>query len=549
MLFGILTLISALTISAVAIYYSVAGLVAIFAAAAIPIIIMGTALEVGKLITAVWLHKYWGQAAWWLKTYLSIAVFILMFITSMGIFGFLSKAHIDQNLASDTVTQRIEIIDSKILQERAYITRQKEVMARISGQDEGSNTRFNQDIQIEQKKIDDAYKRLEVLDADVKAYTDQGTGILKGDNVKRGLEVRKSQQQERDIINQQITAAQQNINRLRSQINNTLDKNSTEIKSIEKNMFDAQGRIEQLIIEQQPLKSDIMKLESEVGPIRYIAEFIYGEQADKNLLEAAVRWVIIIIIFVFDPLAVLLLIASQYTFAWRKLDKDGSLPPKQTPVIKPESTRTELKNTPENTSSTIIPKPHQLSSNTPNQFLIWSHLDPQPTQADTRSDNRDERNNENQLELDFNTVAESETESPQVPANLDKWNEWVEAANRAAEENPEVGDDDVFANVTPEEKAAMHKWKSETGGSLKTQKWWLKIKKINELPWMKDLQPQPDHLEENTNNESIKDARIGKTMYTEVIESEEELKKKKAYLNWMEKEGNQQIKKSKEIEE
>jgi hypothetical protein len=96
MLFGILTLISALTISAVAIYYSVAGLVAIFAAAAIPIIIMGTALEVGKLITAVWLHRYWRQAAWWLKTYLSIAVVILMFITSMGIFGFLSKAHIDQ---------------------------------------------------------------------------------------------------------------------------------------------------------------------------------------------------------------------------------------------------------------------------------------------------------------------------------------------------------------------------------------------------------------------------------------------------------------------
>lgn len=548
MLFGILTLISALTISAVAIYYSVAGLVAIFAAAAIPIIIMGTALEIGKLITAVWLHKYWQQAAWWLKTYLSIAVFILMFITSMGIFGFLSKAHIDQNLASDTVTQRIEIIDSKILQERAYIARQKEVMARISGQDEGTNTRFNQDIQIEQKKIDDAYKRLEVLDADVKAYTDQGTGFLKGDNVKRGLEVRKSQQQERDIINQQITAAQQNINRLRSQINNTLDKNSTEIKSLEKNIFDAQGRIEQLIIEQQPLKSDIMKLESEVGPIRYIAEFIYGEQADKNLLESAVRWVIIIIIFVFDPLAVLLLIASQYTFAWRESNKGGSLPPKQTPVIKPDNPRTELRKAPENQSNTIITKPHQLSSNTPNQFLFWPNLDPQPTQADTQSDNRDEVANENQLQLDFDTLAESETESPQLPADLHKWNEWVEAANRAAEENPEV-EDDVFADVTPQEKAAMHKWKSETGGSLKTQKWWMKIKKINELPWMKYLEPQPDHLEQNTHSESTKDVRIGKPMYTEVIESEEELKKKKAYLNWMEKEGNQQIKKSKEIEE
>ncbi len=94
MLFGILTMFIALCISAVAIYYSVAGLVAIFAAAAIPIIIMGSVLEIGKLVTAVWLHWYWRKAAWWLKTYLSIAVLVLMFITSMGIFGFLSKAHI-----------------------------------------------------------------------------------------------------------------------------------------------------------------------------------------------------------------------------------------------------------------------------------------------------------------------------------------------------------------------------------------------------------------------------------------------------------------------
>ena len=115
MLFGLLTFLIAITISSVAIYYSVAGLVAIFAAAAIPIIIMGTALEVGKLVAAVWLHRYWSRAAWWLKTYLSIAVVVLMIITSMGIFGFLSKAHVEQNLASDTVTQRIEIIEGKIL--------------------------------------------------------------------------------------------------------------------------------------------------------------------------------------------------------------------------------------------------------------------------------------------------------------------------------------------------------------------------------------------------------------------------------------------------
>ena len=171
MLFGLITFLTALTISGVAIYYSVAGLVAIFAAAAVPIIIMGTSLEVGKLVTAVWLHKNWKKAPLFLKTYLSIAVVVLMLITSMGIFGFLSKAHVDQNLSSDTVTQRIEIVDNKIKAENSYIVRQKDVLTRLSGQDKGNESRFNQDIQIEQKKIDDAYKRLEVLDADVKAYT------------------------------------------------------------------------------------------------------------------------------------------------------------------------------------------------------------------------------------------------------------------------------------------------------------------------------------------------------------------------------------------
>jgi len=104
MILGILVLITALSISAVAIYYSVSGLVAIFAAAAIPIVIMGTVLEVGKLVTAVWLHWYWDKAKWWLKTYLSIATIVLMFITSMGIFGFLSKAHIEQTIPKTSTT-------------------------------------------------------------------------------------------------------------------------------------------------------------------------------------------------------------------------------------------------------------------------------------------------------------------------------------------------------------------------------------------------------------------------------------------------------------
>ena len=215
MLFGLLTFLIAITISSVAIYYSVAGLVAIFAAAAVPIIIMGTALEVGKLVAAVWLHRYWNRAAWWLKTYLSIAVVVLMIITSMGIFGFLSKAHVEQNLASDTVTQRIEIIEGKILAEEKYIERQNDVLERIQSKDKSGVDRFNQDIAIEQKKIDDAYARIEVLDADVEAFTSRNKGFGGTGRVKQGLELREKQGPEREALMLKIEQASNKIDEIR----------------------------------------------------------------------------------------------------------------------------------------------------------------------------------------------------------------------------------------------------------------------------------------------------------------------------------------------
>ena len=331
MFFGLLVLFTALTISGVAIYYSVAGLVAIFAAAAVPIIIMGTSLEIGKLVTALWLHRNWKRAKWWLKGYLSIAVFVLMFITSMGIFGFLSKAHIEQNLASDTVTQRIEILENKILAEEKYILRQNETIDRISNKDTNSNNRFDKDIAIEQKKIDDAYARLEVLDKDVEAFTSNNKGWGGTNRVKQGLALKEKQAPEREALLIQIEKAQEKIDQIRSKNDQSLDKIDVQIAEVEKNIFNANSRIDQYLLEIEPLKGDVMKLESEVGPIRYIAEFIYGEEADRNLLEEAVRWVIITIIFVFDPLAVLLLIASQYHFMWRHEDKFGKLPPKSDP--------------------------------------------------------------------------------------------------------------------------------------------------------------------------------------------------------------------------
>ena len=331
MFFGLLVLFTALTISAVAIWYSVAGLVAIFAAAAVPIIIMGTSLEIGKLVTALWLHRNWKRAKWWLKSYLTIAVVVLMFITSMGIFGFLSKAHIEQNLASDTVEQRIEILEGKIIAEEKYIERQNDTIDRISNKDKNSNNRFDKDIAIEQKKIDDAYARLEVLDKDVEAFTSNNKGWGGTKRVKQGLALKEQQAPEREALLKQIEKAQLKIDEIRSKNDQSLDSIDVKIEAVEKNIFDANSRIDGYLLEIEPLKGDVMKLESEVGPIRYIAEFVYGEEADRNLLEEAVRWVIITIIFVFDPLAVLLLIASQYHFMWRHEDKYGKLPPKSNP--------------------------------------------------------------------------------------------------------------------------------------------------------------------------------------------------------------------------
>jgi len=166
MFLAILTLITALSISAVAIYYSVAGLVAIFAAAAVPIIIMGGVLEVGKLVTAVWLHRYWTKATWWLKTYLSIAVVLLMIITSMGIFGFLSKAHIEQTSASTESIEQIARIEKDLGRLDGIIVRAEKKIEKAENAGTNQNDTIQDQIDREQKRIDTAYDRIKPLVAE-----------------------------------------------------------------------------------------------------------------------------------------------------------------------------------------------------------------------------------------------------------------------------------------------------------------------------------------------------------------------------------------------
>ena len=480
MIFGLLVLITALTISAVAIYYSIAGLVAIFAAAALPIMVMGGALEVGKLVTAVWLHRYWHKAKWWLRWYLALAVIILMFITSMGIFGFLSKAHIEQTTASQESVEQIARLETEISRQRSIIDRAEEKINKAENSTSNLNDDINAQIEKEQKRIDNAYTRIQpaideqqkiIADAResdagrTKPYEDQLTNIKDeiirletsakqyeetianldvdtsailpiqeqistinntiskvegqiasgeseqikqaqltiganadgqaGPNTRRSantwiglqkervtelqnqiaqlrIEAKATVDAERDRLSgvvkdirekqipalkdremqmltkidevratespiittarneiarirasadDQVKASQELIQKLREKIkveggediDSIIDEQSARIKK-------ANNEIDILTEEKYSIEAEYRKLEAEVGPIKYIAEFIYAE-ADRDILEQAVRWVIMTIIFVFDPLAVLLLIASQYTFEYAKSNR------------------------------------------------------------------------------------------------------------------------------------------------------------------------------------------------------------------------------------
>jgi hypothetical protein len=374
MFIAILTLLSALSISGVAIFYSVIGLATIFPGAFWPVVIMGSVLEVGKLVTASWLYRNWKHTRWLLKTYLTTAVIVLICITSMGIFGFLSKAHLEQNLAEDTVTQRIEIINSKIASEETYIKRQKDTIVRLEStlnRTTKSNTGAL-DIEVQSlKDAEDKFKTLLAVETNtVKDLNDQLKTTLKDLNdrlrtldkdvsdvltsnksffneEKAAAELKASQKEEREEIAKKIAEVEKTIaikiaeaqkriqilkddyakdtEKLQARIDSLRKSNvadnsgvNNDIVKAEQNIIDAQNRIDGYIVEREPLQSSMLKLEAEVGPVKYIAALAvdFGITDQVNTSEA-VRWVILIIIVVFDPLAVLLLIAANQSFLRR----------------------------------------------------------------------------------------------------------------------------------------------------------------------------------------------------------------------------------------
>jgi hypothetical protein len=251
MLFGYVILVTALLLSTVAAYYSISGLTAIFAAAVVPVIIMGSALEMGKIVATVFLHRNWSRLGWGFKSYLVPAVVLLMLLTSLGIFGLLSKAHSDQSLVSSDSSSQVAVIDERIRTQR--------------------------------ENIDAARQALKQLDAGVDQTMSRTTDER---GATRSANLRRSQQKERDQLQNDIAKAQVSIAQLNEQ--------------------------------RAPLAADLRKVEAEVGPIKYIAALVYGDNPDANLLERAVSWVIILIVIVFDPLALCLILAGNRELAWAR---------------------------------------------------------------------------------------------------------------------------------------------------------------------------------------------------------------------------------------
>lgn len=392
----------ALCLSAVAAFYSIVGLTAIFAASVIPVVIMGSILEVAKLVITVWLHEYWSRVKWAMRAYLVPSVAVLMFITSMGIFGFLSKAHIEQVGVGQENAAQLQRIDVE-LKRQTEIVEKAEARARtLETTGTGADANVNSQIKTEQDRIDAALARVQpaideqnrIIDAQTRIYQDQ---IAKIDQQSAQLqkfidakEIDKAQalvgtavdgnwgpgtaaavrtwqaaraRERTDAVtkleqannNPTIRAARDEIarvrrtvetqvsesNRLIDRLRNQLGKGDT--ASVETLVNEQQDRVKAANLEidkltrtKYELQAEYRKLEVEVGPIKYIAELIYGESTDTNLLEKAVRWVIILIVAVFDPLAVMMLLAATESRSWvRSIIPPAPPVPVVTPPLDP----------------------------------------------------------------------------------------------------------------------------------------------------------------------------------------------------------------------
>jgi hypothetical protein len=404
------TLLTALSLSVVAAWYSILGLTAIFASAVIPIIIMGGILEVAKVTVTVWLHEYWHRCRLLMKCYLVPAVFMLMVITSMGIFGFLSKAHTDQSLVSGDVLAKIAVYDEKIKLSKDNIDANRKAL----------------------KQMDEAVDQVMGRSTDEKG-ADKAVGL------------RRAQAKERNRLIAEIAAEQKKI---------------TVISE-----------------ERAPIAAEVRKVEAEVGPIKYIAALVYGDNPDTNLLERAVRWVIIILVVVFDPLAIMMVLAATESMKWERERRsqpayesdDGPLTEEQVEQLRA-------------TAEPELPTGEVVETST--------LFDNQPKDPHPPGWMYDELQSNPLSEADIEEVVEEFDRARY--AYLDKFDHFKDLKPVVA---PVQFNQDylnaVAQDIEPEDhddpaiKSAIKQWKAENPDrTIKEERAKLAAGKINQLPWM-----------------------------------------------------------------
>ena len=413
MIFGFSILATAILLSCVAAYYSVAGLTAIFSAATIPVIIMGGSLELGKIVATVWLHNNWRRAGFLFKAYLVPAVMFLMLLTSMGIFGYLSKAHSDQSLVSGDAVAKVAIYDEKI--------------------------------KISKENIDANRKALKQMDEAVDQVMGRSSDEKGAD---KAVAIRRGQQKERGRLLVEIETEQKKITSLNE--------------------------------ERAPLAAEFRKVESEVGPIKYIAALVYGDNPDANILEKAVRLVIIMIVLVFDPLALTLILAANKQFQWAREGTGGFIhdepayPPDDGPISQEalEQLRARAK---EDLPQGKIVNKQELFPEDPHppgwMFEKFPYLTAGKDMFFKDTPPMVARSNDDQAAM--NIVAEP----PGIEIRPFTPEEIAVLESADLEEDFDEDDDEL--------RAAVRKWKAANpDDTLKNQRFKLIRGEITELPWM-----------------------------------------------------------------
>lgn len=368
-------LFSALAVSAVAAYFSIVGLMAIFSGLPQSILAMGVVLEIAKLVTASWVYQYWKKTSLLMRSYMVSAVIILSVITSIGIFGFLSKAHLDQSASTGDAVAQVERIQDLIQRENLRIATAEEQITRVESggsldvsesikqQEEIRDTawdRIQDDVEYAENQIEkireglesDLSKKqseLDALDDIVKSYTEQGTtgGVFnREDNVAKGIEIRESQKTERDRISLEmgelrgyaetqiagyrnqigeyrasvqdtIDGANREINRLREQGADDQASRDEQIDTIQERIDSAYAKIDEYNVELFDKQSIVRDIEKEVGPIKYVAQLLYGNSG-AGAIDNAVTLLILLLVFVFDPLAIVLVLAANLSWKERQ---------------------------------------------------------------------------------------------------------------------------------------------------------------------------------------------------------------------------------------